>query len=100
MESNHRAYDFKASIARIDACLDADNSLFADVAEIPGRDKLTYANGFYVERCTALYIDIRASSALPAKYTRPRLAKLYRSYISECVAVINGNPKCAEVNIV
>jgi len=32
-------------------------------------------------------------------YNRPTLAKIYRSFISECVAVINGNDNCAEVNI-
>jgi class 3 adenylate cyclase len=100
MESNHRPYEFEASLGRMDAYLDAGNDLFEEVDEIPTRDRLTYSNGFYIKHCTALFIDIRGSSGLPDKYTRPRLAKIYRSYLSEAVAVINGNPDCAEVNIV
>ena len=100
MESNHRIYDYEASSTRLDAYLDSSNDQFQEVSEIPSRDRLTYSNGFYVEHCTALFVDIRGSSEMPNKYTRPRLAKIYRSYISEVIAVINGDPKCAEVNIV
>ena len=100
MESNHRPYDFDASLQRLDGYLDASNDLFEEVDEIPGRDRLTCSNGFYIKHCTALFVDIRGSSSLPEKYTRPRLAKIYRAYISEIMAVINGNPDCSEVNIV
>ena len=66
--------------------------------EIPSRDKLTYKNGFYVN-CSALFIDIRGSSKLPERHTRPVLGKLYRAYVSECVAVLNSNPFCREIFI-
>ena len=60
---------------------------------------MTYTNGFYVN-CSALFVDIRNSSQLPDEHTRPKLAKLYRVYLSEIVAIMNGNNLCAEVNIV
>jgi len=44
-------------------------------------------------------MDIRESSKLPDKYRRPTLAKIFRSYISESVAVLNANSKCKEINI-
>jgi len=100
MKSNHKIYNLESSRSRLDAYVDASNDSFEEVDEIPTRDKLTYSNGFYIKHCTALFVDIRNSSSLPEKYTRPRLAKIYRSYISEVVAVINSNPDCREVNIV
>jgi class 3 adenylate cyclase len=99
METNHIAYDYLKSFERIDEIIQTSDSSFEELKEIPSRDKLTYTNGFYVY-CSALFIDIRDSSALPEKHTRPKLAKLYRTYLSEVVAVMNGNDDCAEISIV
>src|SRR4051794_39264276 len=66
---------------------------------VPDRDRLTCSNGFYAY-CSALFVDIRGSSDLPSKHKRPTLARLYRAYISELVAVMNGDPACREINIV
>ena len=98
METSYSAYDESASLLRIDEILDARDALYEEVDSIPSRDKLTFTNGFYVN-CSALFVDIRGSSSLPDKYKRPTLAKIYRAYISESVAIINGNSDCAEVNI-
>jgi class 3 adenylate cyclase len=98
MQSRHSEYVHSDSIARIDETLVAADTSFEELTSIPSRDRLTFNNGFYV-KCAALFIDLRNSSTLPDKYKRPTLAKIYRSYISECVAVINGNEQCVEVNI-
>jgi class 3 adenylate cyclase len=99
MESNFGNYNFLESFNRIDeVILESDNS-FEELDRIPSRDKLTFNNGFYVN-CSALYVDIRDSSELPTKHNRPKLAKLYRAYISEIVALLNGNANCAEINII
>ena len=50
--------------------------------------------------CSAIFIDIRDSSGLTAKHKRPTLAKIYRSFISEMVAVLSSDPFVREVNIV
>lgn len=99
MKSNYIAYDYDKSKQRIDDILNANDTVYEEVEQIPSRDKLTFNNGFYVTKTSALFIDIRGSSKLATDYKRPTLAKIYRSYISECVAVINGNSNCAEVNI-
>ncbi len=99
MKSNHIFYDFERSRGRIDEILEAKDTSYEEVEKIPSRDKLTFNNGFYVTKTSALFIDIRGSTKMASDYTRPTLAKIYRSYISECVAVINGNTSCAEVNI-
>ena len=99
METNHMAYDHIKSFDRIDDIIAASDNSFEELDEIPSRDNLTYTNGFYVN-CSALFVDIRNSSQLPDEHTRPKLAKLYRVYLSEIVAIMNGNNLCAEVNIV
>jgi class 3 adenylate cyclase len=100
VESNHRRYDYLASIKRIDDYLAQPPGAYQEVDELPDRSSLTYANGFYAQWCSAMFVDIRDSSKLPDVYTRPVLAKIYRTYISEVVAVMNGVPKVHEVNIV
>jgi class 3 adenylate cyclase len=99
MESNYNQYNFIESFGRIDdIILESDNS-FEELNSIPSRDKLTFNNGFYVN-CSALFVDIRDSSELPKKHNRPKLAKLYRAYISEIVALMNSDSNCAEINII
>jgi class 3 adenylate cyclase len=97
MEANYINYDHERSDSRIKEILDSAET-FDEVNSIPARSALTYSNGFYVN-CTALFIDIRGSSNLAEKHTRPVLGKLYRAYLSECVAVMNGNINCREVFI-
>lgn len=98
MDAKPRAYRVEDSDARITDILDGGAS-FEDADRIPGSSALTYQNGFYVE-CTAIFIDIRGSSKLGEKYAQRRtLGKLYRAYVSECVAVLNGSPRCSQVFI-
>jgi len=99
MESNIKPYDVANSAKRIDAILALSNDLLEESNTIPKREKLTYTNGFYVN-CTALFADIRGSTDLTDAHRRPRLAKLYRSFLSETVALVNSNEHCAEVNII
>jgi class 3 adenylate cyclase len=99
MESNYIYYDYINSFGRIDEIVSESDNSFQELSEIPSRDKLTFNNGFYVN-CSALVVDIRNSSNLPNIHNRPKLAKLYRSYISETVAIMNGNSNCAEISII
>lgn len=99
MDGNYRPYDWTTSSARIKAILDQPGGVYEEVDGLPDRDKLTFANGFY-GMCSAIFIDIRDSSGLTTKHNRPILAKIYRSFISEMVAVLNSSPYVREVNIV
>jgi len=98
METNYIRYNFESSLSRIDEILNADNKSYQEVGSIPCRSRLTHTNGFYVN-CTAVFVDIRDSSKLPQIHNRPVLAKIYRSFISEVVAIFNGNENCREVNV-
>ncbi|MDC7104617.1 adenylate/guanylate cyclase domain-containing protein [Corynebacterium falsenii] len=99
MDGNYSPYDWTASSARIKAILDQPAGAYEEVEGLPDRDKLTFSNGFY-GMCSAIFIDIRDSSGLTSKHNRPVLAKIYRSFISEMVAVLNSDPNVREVNIV
>lgn len=98
MESTNKNYDLDTSLARIDEILDASNDSFEESDSIVDRSKLTDTNGFYVY-ATALFVDIRDSSNMTDAHKRPVLAKIYRSFISEMVALMNGHSTCKEVNI-
>ncbi len=99
MKTNNISYDLTKSVERIDSILNSSNSSFEESSSIPNRDKLTYKNGYYVN-VGAIFVDIRESSSLTDEHKRPKLAKLYRSYISEVVAILNSYSDCKDINIV
>lgn len=99
MDGNFKLYDYRASFARLDQYLGASEVNYEERQRLPDRDDLTFTNGFYAY-CSALFIDIRDSSKLPTHYSRPALAKVYRAFISEMVALLNSDPFVREVNIV
>jgi class 3 adenylate cyclase len=98
MQTNYMAYDYTKSISRIDTILNQQDASFEEVKNFPSIDKLTFTNGFYVN-ATALFVDIRDSSKLTNDRKRPTLAKIYRSFISEVIAIMNGNQNCKFINI-
>ncbi|WNI23591.1 adenylate/guanylate cyclase domain-containing protein [Streptomyces sp. ITFR-16] len=97
MDSNYKPYSHTASAARIREYLTGSQS-FEEADSLPDRSKLTFSNGFYAN-CSAIFVDIRESSQLPKHYKRPRLARIYRAYLSELVAIFNSDVNTREVNI-
>lgn len=67
-----------------------NNEGFEELDYIPSTDRLTHNNGFYVS-CSSIFVDIRKSSDLTDSHTRPVLAKLYRAFISEVIAVLQSS---------
>ncbi len=98
MKANYIPYNFDSSRSRIDDILNSSSN-FDEKDTIPKREDLTFTNGYYVS-CTSLFIDLRGSSQLTASQQKRVLAKIYRAYISEMVAIVNGSTLCREVNIV
>lgn len=102
MKSNKEitfVYKIADSVKRIDDILEAsDNDYVENNNIIPSRENLTFKNGYYVD-VTALFIDIVDSSKLTDGHRRPTLAKMYRSFLSECVAIMNSYEICKEINI-
>ncbi|MGF1909205.1 adenylate/guanylate cyclase domain-containing protein [Vibrio kasasachensis] len=98
MKAEYSAYDFAKSRERIDEILKGADADYKDKDSIPSRDDLTFTNGFNV-KCSALFVDIRGSKAINAKHTKPVLAKIYKTYISELVAIMKNHPKVSEISI-
>lgn len=98
MRKKFKIYDFNESEKRITEILDSASS-FDELNYIPDSDKLTFTNGYYVY-CTSVFVDLRDSSKLPSIHQKRVLAKIYRAYISEVVAIMNGFSECREVDIV
>lgn len=99
MEANHTMfYNVDKSAERMDDILNASNSEYSDKDSVPQRSDLTFKNGFYVY-ITAIFIDIVGSSDMTDEHKRPTLAKIYRAFLSECVAIMNAKSNCKEINI-
>lgn len=92
------SYDIDKSAQRMDDILNAGNGNYSDSNSVPSRDILTYTNGYYVN-VSALFVDMIGSSDMTDSHKRPVLAKLYRSFISECTAIMNSESICKEINI-
>lgn len=97
MKATNTAYNFSDSLSRIDEILNAPNTNYEERDTIPTTG-LTYNNGYYVN-CTAIFVDICDSSDMTDAQKRPVLAKIYRSFISEMVAMFNGFAECREISI-
>jgi class 3 adenylate cyclase len=99
VESNNTiSYDVDKSSERMDEILNAGSGNYADKDSVPLRSSLTYTNGYYVY-VTSVFVDIVGSSDMTDQHKRPTLAKMYRSFISECVAVMNSVSISREINI-
>nr|WP_302597135.1 adenylate/guanylate cyclase domain-containing protein [uncultured Cellulosilyticum sp.] len=99
MEANHTMYyNVDKSAERMDEILNASNTEYCDSKTVPQRSSLTFKNGYYVN-ITAIFIDIVGSSDMTDEHKRPTLAKMYRAFLSECVAIMNAKINCKEINI-
>lgn len=99
MESNYTmSYDVDKSSERMDEILNASDNDYCDKDSIPARSDLTFKNGYYV-KVSAIFIDIVGSSDMTDEHKRPTLAKMYRAFLSECVAIMNAEINCKEINI-
>lgn len=100
MEANHiLKYDVDKSADRIDSILNSSNLNYEEKEhDIPSRSNLTFTNGYYVN-ITAIFIDIVGSSEMTDEHKRPTLAKMYRAFLSECVAIMNSEIDCKEISI-
>ncbi|HHX8441320.1 TPA: adenylate/guanylate cyclase domain-containing protein [Vibrio diabolicus] len=98
MEASYSLYDFEKSRGRIDEILQGSDASYTEKKSIPSRDELTFTNGFNVW-CTALFVDIRKSKELNKSHTNPVLAKIYKTYISELIAVVKSHTKVREICI-
>lgn len=100
MRGNYKKFNFDNSLSRIDDIL-TSSATYEEADDIPKKDDLTYKSGKYVQ-CASLFIDLRGSTDLIKTQGRKSktLARIYRAYISEIVAIVNSFQTCKEINIV
>lgn len=98
MESGFSDYSYFDSLSRIDEILKGEDAAYEDKNSIPLRSALTFDNGYYVKVCV-LFVDLRDSKGLSDRHTRSVLAKIYRAYISETIAVLRGNENISEIYV-
>lgn len=97
MKSNHTEFNIKNSVERISNIIRSNNS-YEERDSIPPLKELSFTNGFYA-KCSVVCVSVRTSPQLTELHKSRDMAKLYRAYISEVTAVMNGNQKCAEICI-
>lgn len=100
MRGSNQSFSFERSLERINKSLYGSSS-YEESDDIPTKESLTFTSGKYVQ-CASLFIDLRGSSDLIKTKGRKSktLARLYRAYISEMVAIVNSFKSCKEVNII
>ena len=98
METKQKKYNFVESFQRIDDILDEPDKSFEESKSIPSRNNLTYKNGFYVD-CSVIAVTLGGLIEDPGKFSMPVLTKIYRSFISETVAILNSNSQCIDIKI-
>ncbi|MFP3727478.1 adenylate/guanylate cyclase domain-containing protein [Priestia filamentosa] len=100
MRTNHQPFNLEKSLERINAILN-DSNTYHEANDVPKIEDLTFNNGKYV-KCVGFFIDLRGSTDLIKTQGRKSktLARVYRAYISEIVAIVNSFKSCKEVNIV
>lgn len=98
MKSIYKNYEPKESLERIEEIVSINENDFEELDYIPDLSKITYSNGYYIN-CSVLCCDIRKSTELYDKHNRPIIAKIFRSFISEVVAVITSNSDAKEIFI-
>ncbi len=98
METKQKKYNFVESFQRIDDILDEPDKSFEESKSVPSRNNLTYKNGFYVD-CSVIAVTLGGPIEEPGKFSVPVLTKIYRSFISETVAILNSNTQCVDIRI-
>ena len=81
-------YDYEAGKKRID-CILASQIEIVEQDKIPPEDVLVMRKGYY-GLVTALYVNIRASTALFSDEDKLQTAKIIRSFTSETIEILRG----------
>ena len=98
MKAKFNKYDFSKSLNRIDQILSTPSGCYEELSSLPDFNRMTYSNGFYLN-VSSVFIDMRGSHTMTDYHQRPVLAKIYRAFISECVAIMQDIECCQEINI-
>lgn len=100
MRSDYRKYDFEARLKIIEETLSSS----LDTRDWEGSFNIKEMNdnqAIYIE-CVSIFVDLRDSTKFvqDSNLYRKSLGKIYKTYISEIVAIVNSFKTCWEIDIV
>lgn len=100
MRSDYKEYDFDARLKRIDDILSSS----LDTSDKKGHfniKQMSDNEGIYID-CVSIFVDLRDSTKFveDSNLRRKSLGKIYKTYISEIVAIVNSFKTCWEIDIV
>lgn len=100
MRSDYRKYDFEARLKIIEETLSSS----LDTRDREGSFNIKEMNdkqAIYIE-CVSIFVDLRDSTKFvqDSNLYRKSLGKIYKTYISEIVAIVNSFKTCWEIDIV
>ena len=90
-------YDYKDGKKRIEDILDGDLEIIKS-SKLPSGDNFTFDNAYH-SWLTAIFVDIRDSTALMAKTDQEYVAKVVRSFTSEAIEILRGDARERELGI-
>ena len=90
-------YDYKAGKQRLSEILDNKMEVI-EQSELPNDDSFTFSNGYF-SWVSAIFIDMRASTALCANEDKERLSKVFRSFSSELIEILRTDDNLREIGI-
>lgn len=90
-------YDYKAGKERLNSIL--NNKMEVVIQnKLPKDDSFTFENGYY-SSVSAIFVDMRDSTALCSSENKEKLAKVFRSFSSEIIEILRDDDNLREIGI-
>ena len=89
-------YDYRKGKERIEDILDNELKVI-EQNEVPTDSAFTFTNGYY-SWVSAIFVDVRASSALFADEDKEKVSKVIRSFTSEIIEILRNDDNLTRIN--
>ena len=90
-------YDYRKGKERIEDILDNELKVI-ELDEIPTDSAFTFTNGYH-SWVSAIFVDVRDSSALFADEDKEKVSKVIRSFTSEIIEILRNDDNLREIGI-
>lgn len=90
-------YNYKEGKKRVESILDGDFEV-KESYRVPTGDSFTFDNAYH-SWITAIFVDIRDSTALMSREDQQYVAKVIRSFTSEIIEILRGDDRERELGI-
>lgn len=90
-------YDYEEGKKRVSAILNDENEI-EKRDKVPSSDNFTYHNGYY-SNVTAVFVDIKDSTALFGENRKKSTSKIIRAFSSEIIEILKDDSNLREIGI-